>query len=153
MIQQQAEQNVYRHFCGAEEWLNYRFGFSGTGVHGMPRFSGRSVRILGLPITGGLRLRLKFARHCDHESRTSGSWEALPGAARMFHFYEEDAQFFADLVQYRGPDSTLSIQALNEKTIYLDLQQEGGLLFSGKAARAFGAQTLRLMGRAHRISR
>ncbi|MBI40166.1 MAG: hypothetical protein CMF59_11240 [Leptospiraceae bacterium] len=132
-----------------QEWQDYRFAFSGNGVHGLPWYSGRSVRILGLPESNGIRFRLHFSGRSDHSSQSSGSWERKPGAALWLRCDERKAEFAPDFLSISGPIS-MRIQALGEKTIYLDLQQEGALLFSGKAHRSLWAFRMKFLPGSYR---
>ncbi|MCB1138160.1 MAG: hypothetical protein KDK23_05355 [Leptospiraceae bacterium] len=133
---------VYRHFCSLAEWKQYRFSFSGSGVHGRPEYSGRSAGILGFVRQSSLLLRLKFGHTLDHDSRAAGSWERKPGSALYFAFAESAGDFAPDMVTLKQEGLVLRLQALDEKTLYLDLQRDGGLLFSGKVHRSLRAWTL-----------
>ncbi|HBS03698.1 MAG TPA: hypothetical protein DEA96_01955 [Leptospiraceae bacterium] len=115
-------------------------------MHGLPWYSGRSVQILGLPESEGIRFRLTFSGRSDHSPESSGSWERKPGAALWLSCDDRQATFEPDFLSVQGSVS-MRIQALGEKTIYLDLHQEGALLFSGKAHRSFWALRMKFMPR------
>ncbi|MCB1168877.1 MAG: hypothetical protein KDK25_01000 [Leptospiraceae bacterium] len=146
--------NVYRHFCSLPEWRQYRFAFAGSGVHGRPEYSGRSAGVLGIARQNTLFLRLKFGHALDHDSRAAGSWEKKPGAALLFAFDDGEGEFAPDMVTMKQDSLILRLQALDEKTVYLDLQKNGGLLFSGKvhrSLRAWGLWFSSRVGTAKRI--
>ncbi|MEQ8353637.1 MAG: hypothetical protein RH862_19330 [Leptospiraceae bacterium] len=108
----------------------------------MPWYSGRQVLVQGIPDASGLRFRLVFSGRSDHSKQSSGAWEKKPEAALWLRCSETSAEITADLLTVPG---CLRIQALNEKTIYLDLHQDGALLFSGKVHRSLWALRIKLL--------
>ncbi|MBU43679.1 MAG: hypothetical protein CMN76_10695 [Spirochaetaceae bacterium] len=110
----------------------------------MPYYSGRQVRLQCIPVAGGLRIRLSFSGRLDHAKATSGSWERKPQSALWIQVQDNQAAFAPDLLTLSGP-LQLRIQAMGERSVYIDLYKDGGLMFSGKAEKSLWAWRWKLL--------
>ncbi|MCB1303875.1 MAG: hypothetical protein KDK37_06340, partial [Leptospiraceae bacterium] len=124
-------EQIFRHFSNAEQWQAYRFSFAGSGVHGLPKYSGRSALLQGVFLFDGLRLRLRFSR----SSADVAQWARMPDGAHWIRMHDDALEVEADLCRYKDSNYRLQFQALTETTAYLDLHGTDGLLFSGKVHR------------------